>query len=538
MPKKPIKVDLNGESQIKMELNTESSLKNIRAALLDSITFPFKFVYIDDDDEEKEIQKEDEISKILDDILDGRNLHIKKEKINRKILGQKIDEKGDLQLYLFPKVQFTSTELDCATNIMVAGETGVGKSTWIHAFLNYMQGIQIEENIRYLLFDEKEKQKKYAEKYGEKLKGSSVTDIPEVYNIQPTVLFNNPIRLIDTAGFGDTRGKSFDEKITKDLQKLFEGETFEESDYKDKIDKLNAICIIFKASDTRCHERAKNILDKLFSLFGEDIKENIIIIFTFADTFTNYPALTALKNKDGPFFKILGNIGNIKDIPYFAFNNKAYFSNERDIFKITYHKNQINFGKLIKYIFSLRSITLEKTREVLKDLEQIKSKIYNLTVKLEEIIKEVDSVLRKQKIIREDQKDLKYLEDNKIECIERYQEPAEIKTVKDATKNCSSGWYVLYCCSCNKICHYNCKRPNEGWHSKEYGYNMIFTISGDYANCDCYCYWDRHSFRTLYQVKEEVSTIKLVEKFRENKDKKQQKENNDKLKREIRDKID
>ena len=89
--------------------------------------------------------------------------------------------------------------------------------------------------------------------------------------------------------------------------------------------------------------------------------------------------------------------------------------------------------------------------------------------------------------------------------------------MKDVTKNCSSGWYVLYCCSCNKLCHYNCKRPNEGWHSKEYGYNMIFTISGDYANCDCYCYWDRHSFRTLYQVKEEVSTIKLVEKFRENK---------------------
>ena len=79
-----------------MELNTESSLKNIRIALLDSITFPFKFVFIDDDDEEKEIQKEDETSKISDDISDGLNLHIKKEKINRKILGQKIDEKGDL----------------------------------------------------------------------------------------------------------------------------------------------------------------------------------------------------------------------------------------------------------------------------------------------------------------------------------------------------------------------------------------------------------------------------------------------------------
>jgi len=45
-----------------MELNTESSLKNIRIALLDSFTFPFKFVFIDDD-EEKEIQKEDKLVK-------------------------------------------------------------------------------------------------------------------------------------------------------------------------------------------------------------------------------------------------------------------------------------------------------------------------------------------------------------------------------------------------------------------------------------------------------------------------------------------
>ena len=65
----------------------------------------------------------------------------------------------------------------------------------------------------YLLFNEKEKQKKYADKYGEKLKGSiCVTYIPEVYDIQPSVLFNKPIRLSDTAGFGDKKGKEFDEK--------------------------------------------------------------------------------------------------------------------------------------------------------------------------------------------------------------------------------------------------------------------------------------------------------------------------------------
>ena len=89
MPIKLIIIDINGENQLKIKLNTESSLKEIRTILLDSITFPFKFVYIDDNDEEKDIQKEDEIGKTLNDILQDQYLLIKKEKINRKILGKK-----------------------------------------------------------------------------------------------------------------------------------------------------------------------------------------------------------------------------------------------------------------------------------------------------------------------------------------------------------------------------------------------------------------------------------------------------------------
>ena len=42
---------------------------------------------------------------------------------------------------------------------MIIGETGVRKSTWLHCFLNYLQGIQIEEKNRYYLFDEKTSRK-------------------------------------------------------------------------------------------------------------------------------------------------------------------------------------------------------------------------------------------------------------------------------------------------------------------------------------------------------------------------------------------
>ena len=59
------------------------------------------------------------------------------------------------------------------------------------------------------------------DKQEEKSEGCSVTDKPAIYNIESTIAFNNPIRLIDTAGFGDVRGEEYDKKITKDIQDIF-----------------------------------------------------------------------------------------------------------------------------------------------------------------------------------------------------------------------------------------------------------------------------------------------------------------------------
>ena len=129
---------------------------------------------------------------------------------------------------------------------MIIGETGVGKSTWLHCFLNYLQGIQIEEKNRYYLFNEKKLQEEYNRNHpGEqKSSGSSVTDKPAIYNIKPTKVSKEPIRLINTAGFGDIRAEKYDEKIVDDIKELF----------TNKIDYLNAVCVIFKAPQTRLHD--------------------------------------------------------------------------------------------------------------------------------------------------------------------------------------------------------------------------------------------------------------------------------------------
>ena len=259
MSKVKIKIHINKEKIIK-ELDKENTLTKIREELLDDITFPFIFC----NEDEEEIPKENESNMKLDDILDGKNLYLKKEKINRKMLGEKVKSENGFDFYVYPQIELTEMEKKRSSNIMVIGETGVGKSTWLHCFINYLQGIQIEENNRYYLFDEEKLQKEYEEKTGEKKsKGCSVTDKPAIYNIKSTMASENPIRLIDTAGFGDVRGPDYDKKITEDIQELFTKE----------IETLNAICLIFKATETRAHDRAKQVLDKLFSLFGEEIKK-------------------------------------------------------------------------------------------------------------------------------------------------------------------------------------------------------------------------------------------------------------------------
>ena len=80
MSKVEIKIRINKEKIIK-ELDKENTLTKIREELLDDITFPF--IFCNDDDED--IPKEKESNMKLDDILVGKNLKLKKEKINRKI---------------------------------------------------------------------------------------------------------------------------------------------------------------------------------------------------------------------------------------------------------------------------------------------------------------------------------------------------------------------------------------------------------------------------------------------------------------------
>ena len=512
--KKKLKICVNGKKKLEKELNPNSLLIEIRKELLDSIFFPYIFL----DDEDNEIEKDKENETKLKDILDGKNVQLKKEIKERKPIGEFKKNKNGLNYYIYPYINLSIEEKQYSSNIMIIGETGVGKSTWLHCFINYMQSINIEENNRYLLFDEEKLQKEYEELHGKKPSGSSLTDKLEIYNIKGSMLYNNPIRLIDTPGFGDTRGETYDEKIIDDIKELFGS---------NNIDNLHAICIIFKGSETRSHDRTKSILNKLFSLFGKDLKNNIIIVFTFTPDINNILALTTLKDESSPFFDILGNIDNLN---YFAFENEAYFSNNKEHYEASFENNTLNFARLLKCIFKLKPISLEASRKVIDDRKKIKNKSINLCEKLKEIMQRIDSSAKNQK---ETMKLYTKLNDYARMDIPLIEEEIDIPYYEEVTieKSCNSGYYVLYCNYDDIVCHRYCKGPNEGWHSDEYGCDVIYSIGGHCSNCGCN--WSKHKFKTSYTIKEQVKKFKKEKTYKP--DPKAQQDEKEKEK--IRDKI-
>ena len=83
MGKKKIKVLLNEQKILDKEIETEITLTKLREQLLADITFPYLFL----NSEEEEIPKEKEPNMILEDILEGRVLYLKKEIVIRIMLG-------------------------------------------------------------------------------------------------------------------------------------------------------------------------------------------------------------------------------------------------------------------------------------------------------------------------------------------------------------------------------------------------------------------------------------------------------------------
>ncbi|XP_078073777.1 uncharacterized protein LOC144496987 isoform X2 [Mustelus asterias] len=388
--------------------------------------------------------------------------------------------------------------------IMVLGATGAGKTTFINGMINYILGVEWEDNFRFKLIDERTGRSQ----------AESQTSAITAYELHHREGFqiDYSLIIIDTPGFGDTRGITRDKLLTDQIREFFTS--------PDGADQIDAVCFIAQASLARLTQTQKYVFDSILSIFGKDIAENIQILVTFADGQVP-PVLEAINVAEVPCPK------DKKGFPvHFKFNNSAVFAqssapgnsaNKRnpddtedeeedgDNFDSMFWKMGSNSTKrFFAALNKMETKSLRLTKEVLKERQQLEVAIEGLQPQITAGLTKLEEIRKTQQALNQHQVDLDANKDFEY----------EVETTVPKKINISgSGKYITNCQKCHFTCHYPCaySKDKKKWKCSAMDNNRYCTV------CPGKCIWNIHynqKYRFKYQTRKEKRTYKeLKEKY-------------------------
>ncbi|KAK9970085.1 hypothetical protein ABG768_026053 [Culter alburnus] len=349
--------------------------------------------------------------------------------------------------------------------ILMVGETGTGKTTLINVMINYMLGVKREDKVWFEITDDQSDQ-------------TSVHSQTSIITVYGFYLQESPIDLtiIDTPGYGDTRGVSLDKQIAMSLLCL--------SESAEGINEIDAVCLVINATQNRLSDRQKYIFDAVQSLFGKDTAENIVLLFTHSDGARPKNALMAVQEA-----KVKCAVNDKKQPVYFRFNNcqsdaadEEYDEDEEDKERREQRLNQSwetsskGTMQLFKFLDTIQPKSLQMTREVLLKREQLEANISNLKARVQMTELKQNELKQTQEALEKNKKDVKENKNFEYEVEVVYKEKVGIDTSKASKATCCTVckenchypgcWWVIdlswcevmkkdYCTVCTKKCHYS-----------------------------------------------------------------------------------
>ncbi|XP_030634749.1 uncharacterized protein LOC115815922 [Chanos chanos] len=312
--------------------------------------------------------------------------------------------------------------------ILIVGETGTGKSTLINTMVNYVLGVKPEDKVWFDITGEEGKSQT-----------ASQTSHITVYDV---FMKESPysLTIIDTPGFGDTRGIEFDEMISESLLSLCRME--------DGVHEIDAVCLVVKASQNRLSIQQRYIFNAILSLFGKDIEKNIVLLITYSSG-AQPDVLQAITEAKIPCAR------NEDNQPvHFLFNNwqkqTCDKKNERK-YKFDWECSEDSMKDFLEYLKTMEKRSLKMTEGVLRKREQLKACFNNL-------LERVQWAELKQKELRQKR--------DALEKFKRKDKEFEVEideVYKEKVPIIPRWWHLGKAATCCTVCKENCHYPGCWW---------------------------------------------------------------------------
>ena len=315
--------------------------------------------------------------------------------------------------------------------LLLVGATGSGKSTMINGIANYIFGVEWEDDTRIVLISENRKQ----------VESQTQHITSYTFHWQEGFPFPYTLTIIDTPGFGDTRGIKRDREITEQIEQLFKLQTAY------GIDQLDGIGFLIHSSSYRLTPLQKYIYDAVLGIFGNDVASNLFIMATFDDGTGNISQLMECLK-----------VGNVNINNVFRFNNGALYTSSPGA-EAPWKLGTQSFREFFQVLAQTEMKTLNHSIKVLKERAELRADISVCNAEI--------------------QIALQHMQD-----LSRLQRELESSMLRASKRTNITTRYDVCCVKCKKICDSNCTHFNR---------KRCFRQTKDERECKvCHCPWEKH----------------------------------------------
>jgi hypothetical protein len=366
--------------------------------------------------------------------------------------------------------------------MLLMGRTGAGKTTIANWLLNFVYGVEFTDTYRFRLIEVKSQ-------------AQSDTTLVTAYTIyhQEGMRIPYTLTIVDTPGFlsmakDGTGPLKADQEIREQL-----GKYFGVGADVDEVNCLHGVCILVKSSTTRHDTAEEYAFQCITQVFGEDIKNNIMIFFTFADH-CETQAANVVEEAKVPYTGTFSfNNGDVLNVSAGQGAGKHY----RDMHQIWWDIGQNETESFLKMLGELPEKASRLTRETIGERRKVERAVSSLELQIRSRLNELQTLEDIQDIVRKNAAKIDRKKNFKFSVEEEYL--VKTSVTKQATN----------CQRCKFTCHYPCCTNDKRTRSR----CIAMSLDGKCKHCPSKCSSEDHTTDTYVYERRLRHVEKSSEQF-------------------------